>query len=118
MTPERAKELLPIITAFAEEKEVEEKPFGGSGWRVVRDTEWDNNSKFRIKGSEKLRPFTQLEACKFRFYRDGVHGEWQSPEAIQWVGIRLRNGWIPFDNADGWQCSIDGVTWQRCGVEE
>lgn len=52
MTQQQAKELLPIITAFAEGKEIQYKSRSGpiNKWTKVCDTSWSNDIlEFRIK---------------------------------------------------------------------
>lgn len=58
MTKEKAKELLPIIEAFANGKEVEY--FNGYEWTTTwHDTDFSDNSiNYRIKSEQKLVPFT------------------------------------------------------------
>lgn len=62
MTKEEAKELLPIIQAYAEGKPIQIKGLGGQ-WTDV-NYELDFNSKisyYRIKPETKLRPYATPE---------------------------------------------------------
>jgi hypothetical protein len=53
MNRERAKELLPIIQAFAEEKDIEERLIGANDWLVNPDPNFENiHFHFRIKPLE------------------------------------------------------------------
>ena len=64
MTREEAKELLPIIKAFAEGKVIE--IFDDEiGWAVEKENpKFDLNPKFyRIKPEPKYRPFKSQEEC-------------------------------------------------------
>ena len=64
MTREEAKELLPIIQAFAEGKVIE--IFDDEiGWAVEKENpKFDLNPKFyRIKPEPKCRPFESQEEC-------------------------------------------------------
>lgn len=60
MNREQAKELLPIIQAFAEGKTIQAA--GGRGWYDV-DNINSNSCKYRIKPEPKYRPFKDIEEC-------------------------------------------------------
>jgi hypothetical protein len=49
MTPERAKELLPVIQAFAEGKEIEMRTHPNNAWMPVAEASWLNSIEYRIK---------------------------------------------------------------------
>ena len=62
MTREDAKQLLPIIQAFAEGKCVETKT--GSGWVNMENMSFAGKPKaYRIKPESKYRPFANAEEC-------------------------------------------------------
>ena len=62
MTREEAKQLLPIIQAFAEGKCVETKT--GSGWVNMENMSFVGKPKaYRIKPEPKYRPFANAEEC-------------------------------------------------------
>ena len=62
MTREEAKQLLPIIQAFAEGKCVETKT--GSGWVNMENMSFAGKPKaYRIKPEPKYRPFKDAEEC-------------------------------------------------------
>ena len=62
MTREEAKQLLPIIRAFAEGKCVETKT--GSGWVNMENMSFTGNPKaYRIQSEPKYRPFANAEEC-------------------------------------------------------
>ena len=62
MTREEAKQLLPIIQAFAEGKCVETKT--GSGWVNMENMSFAGKPKaYRIKSEPKYRPFANAEEC-------------------------------------------------------
>lgn len=67
MDIERAKELLPIIQAFAEGKKVEMALFDNDGaiseWADVHFPKWLDNHIYRIKPEPKYRPFKDAEEC-------------------------------------------------------
>lgn len=67
MDIERAKELLPIIQAFAEGKKVEFALFDDDGaiseWSDVHFHKWVDNHIYRIKPEPKYRPFKYADEC-------------------------------------------------------
>lgn len=67
MDIERAKELLPIIQAFAEGKKIEMSSFDGDGalsvWSDVFSPTWRDDRDYRIKPEPKYRPFKDAEEC-------------------------------------------------------
>ena len=65
MTREEAKELMPIIQAFAEGKEIESRCIKGdkSLWYDDEDPSFDNDLEYRIKPETKYRPFKDAEEC-------------------------------------------------------
>ena len=62
MTREQAKELLPIIQAFAEGKTIEYS-YDGEHWERNDAPVWDCDVMFRIKPQPKYRPFKNQEEC-------------------------------------------------------
>lgn len=66
MTREEAKELLPIIQAFAEGKSIQNKIEGLTGWIDTEEIypEYDGQKvMYRIKPEPKFRPFKSQEEC-------------------------------------------------------
>ena len=66
MTREEAKELLPIIQAFAEGKSIQNKIEGLTGWIDTEEIypEYDGQKvMYRIKPESKYRPFKTQEEC-------------------------------------------------------
>lgn len=62
MTPKTAKELLPIIKAFSEGKQIQF--FGGTIWEDRNSLSFDSDSsRYRIKPEPKYRPFKTKEEC-------------------------------------------------------
>lgn len=62
MNRKQAKEMLPIIKAFAEGKGVEAKT--GSGWISIENMSFVGNpDSYRIKPEPKYRPFANAEEC-------------------------------------------------------
>ena len=65
MTREEAKQLLPIIQAFAEGKAIESRCIKGdkSLWYDDEDPSFDNDLEYRIKPEPNYRPFKDAEEC-------------------------------------------------------
>lgn len=69
MTPERAKELLPIITAFAEGKRIEWRnttDHNNQTWRECSNPDWYDDIHYRIApepAPPKYRPMTSGGRC-------------------------------------------------------
>lgn len=62
MNRNQAKEMLPIIQAFAEGKGVETKT--GSGWISIENMSFAGNpNSYRVKPEPKYRPFANAEEC-------------------------------------------------------
>lgn len=62
MTREEAKELLPIMQAFAEGKTIEYRESGGA-WKVAHTPTWSSHLFYRIKPEPRYRPFKTQEEC-------------------------------------------------------
>lgn len=81
MTREEAKELLPIIQAFAEGRTIQ--LFGRDGWTdLYKDFIFDISYRYRIKPEPKYRPFKDADEC------------WQEMlkhEPFGWVKEKERN---------------------------
>ena len=64
MNREQAKELLPIIQAFAEGKAIQSKYIDGSNtWWDDNDISFGDGVEYRIKPEPKYRPFKDAEEC-------------------------------------------------------
>ena len=70
MTREEAKQLLPIIQAFAEGKIIECRTKPGTisagipnEWTEIKEIGFWNGIEYRIKLKPKYRPFSNTEAC-------------------------------------------------------
>ena len=62
MTREEAKELMPVIQAFADGKDVETKT--GSGWMSIENMSFAGKpDSYRIKPEPKYRSFRNAEEC-------------------------------------------------------
>ena len=61
MTREEAKELLPIIQAFADGKTIQ--LFTNGIWEGAENPSFEELSRYRIKPEPKYRPFKTQEEC-------------------------------------------------------
>ena len=62
MNRNQAKELLPVIKAFSEGKDIETKT--GSGWISIENMSFTGNPKaYNIQSEPKYRPFANAEEC-------------------------------------------------------
>ena len=88
MTREEAKELLPIIKAFAEGKPIQDKIEGVTNWVDTDEInlEYEGQKiKHRIKPQQKYRPFETKEECwnemhkhpDFGWVKGNVTGEYK-----------------------------------------
>ena len=62
MTREEAKNLLPIIQAFAEGKTIQ--LFTNGIWEGAENPSFEELSRYRIKPEPKYRPFKSQEECR------------------------------------------------------
>lgn len=62
MTREETKELLPIMKAYSEGKEIEYS-YDGKTWIKACFPTWNPNLIYRIKPEPKYRPFKTQEEC-------------------------------------------------------
>ena len=91
MTREEAKELLPIIQAFAEGKTIEYRGLGGE-WKAAHTPTWSSHLFYRIKPEPKYRPFKTKEEC---------WNEMQNHQPFGWLKSK-KNGSF---------CCIGEVSW-------
>ena len=98
MTREEAKQLLPIIQAFSEGKEIEGLYKGTkSPWFKIKDMNFNEGIIFRIKSEPKYRPFNDAEEC------------WKE------MGKHKPFGWVK-DKKDGHHALITAVDDDTCGM--
>ena len=62
MTREEIKNLLPVMQAFAEGKEIQSKTLTGN-WVDVTNPDFDTTRCYRIKPEPTYRPFRNVEEC-------------------------------------------------------
>ena len=62
MTREKAKEMLPIIQAYAEGKAIQYRNIEGE-WEDIEEPSFSEYIEYRIKPEPKYRPFKDREEC-------------------------------------------------------
>ena len=67
MTREEAKEMLPIIKAFAEGKTIQ--LFTNGIWEGAENPSFEELSRYRIKPEPKYRPFKSQEECRNEMHK-------------------------------------------------
>ena len=90
MTREEAKELLPIIQAFAEGKTIQ--LFTNGIWEDAKNPTFESGAMYRIKPEPKHRPFKSQEECwnemikhqPFGFVKSKVKGYFHLIGLVQW----------------------------------
>ena len=82
MTREEAKELLPIIQAFAEGKAIQQTD--GYDWYDLDDPDFmANGNYYRIKPETKYRPFKNADECWQEMLKHQPFGWIKSKEATE-----------------------------------
>ena len=90
MTREEAKEMLPIIKAFAEGKTIQ--LFTNGIWEGAENPSFEELSRYRIKPEPKYRPFKSQEECwnemlkhqPFGWVKSKVKGYFHLIGLVQW----------------------------------
>ena len=99
MNRNQAKELMPIIQAFAEGKAIESRCIKGdkSLWYDDEDPSFDDDLEYRIKPEPTYRPFKDAEEC--------------------WLEMQKHQpfGWVK-DKKDGHHALITAVDDDTCGM--
>lgn len=103
MNRKQAKEMLPIIKAFAEGKGVETKT--GSGWISIENMSFAGNpDSYRIKPEPKYRPFANVEECWTEMKKHQPFGWVKDKKDGYYVLITaVDNGdYMPLSGNSGW----------------
>lgn len=124
MTKERAKELLPIITAFAEGKEIEGQYGDEKYWISAQQPLWNENVKYRIKPTPTYRPWKPEEVPVGAILRSkvtGVNAKWLIVYcALEGISVGSGNTVFMHETIfERYEHSTDnGKTWHPCGIQE
>ena len=101
MKREEAKELLPIIKAFAEGKTIQLKS-DTNIWVDIRNPNFNMKpSDYRIKPEPKYRPFKNQEECWLEMHKHPDFGWVKYKDSKSMYHIRvIGHGYILIDGAD------------------
>ena len=104
MTREEAKELLPIIKAFAEEKPIQDKIEGVTDWVDTDEINLEYEGKkikHRIKPEPKYRPFKSQEECWNEMHKHPDFGwvKYKDSKSMYHIHV-VGHGYILIDGAD------------------
>ena len=107
MTREEAKQLLPIIQAFADGKNIQ--LLDECDWHDVYETDfYGNTDKYRIKPEPKYRPFRNVEEC---------WQEMQKHQPFGWLKDTDTGGYIIISELDDEDIEISGNNgWDYVGL--
>lgn len=88
MTREEAEQLLPIIKAFSEGKEIEGLYKGTkSPWFKIKDMDFNEGIIFRIKPESKYRSFANAEECWQEIQKHQPFGWVKDTEANEYLNV-------------------------------
>ena len=108
MNRKEAAELLPIIKAFSEGKEIEGLYKGTkSPWFKIKDMHFNEGIIFRIKPETKYRPFKDIEEC---------WSEMQKHQPFGWIKDKSGNKLI-IENVDS-RGSVEVYNGGACSFNE
>ena len=107
MTKEESKQLLPIIQAFADGKNIQ--LLDECEWHDVYETDfYGNTDKYRIKPEPKYRPFRNVEEC---------WQEMQKHQPFGWLKDTDTGGYIIISELDDEDIEISGNNgWDYVGL--
>ncbi len=114
MTREQAKELLPIIQAFAEGKEIEIKTKEGSEWDKLEedDMQYIDFQKCDLRIKPAYRPFKDTKEC---------WNEMQKHQPFGWVKDKKVNDYYIIDGvyySDNFNCSVASMSGEAFNYKE
>ena len=115
MTKEEAKELLPIIQAFAEGKTIE--ICDNRGWRylIIGSPKFDcEPSCYRIKPEPKYRPFKNADECWTEMQKHQPFGWLKRKDCNEYNLLTSVDGSV---ECEGVRIDSDGFGWDRVNDE-
>jgi len=89
MTPERAKELLPIIQAYAEGKTIQYRANINVGWRDAGGPRWDDDFEYRIKPEPKVIYVNEYENGDMAVCKTKARAEAEADSEFRENGILM-----------------------------
>lgn len=124
MTREEAKELLPIIQAWAEGKSIQYQTDSGSWSDITKDLYTGNHpSLYRVKPEPKYRPFKSQEECcnemlkhqPFGWIKNNDNKRLRNIDSIGNSSIDIKGSTLYFDVALNVYSFVDGTPF---GIKE
>ena len=124
MTREEAKELLPIIQAWAEGKSIQYQTDSGSWSDITKDLYTGNHpSLYRVKPEPKYRPFKSQEECleemlkhpPFGWIKNNDNKRLRNIDSISNSSIDIKGSTLYFDVALNVYSFVDGTPF---GIKE
>lgn len=127
MNRNQAKDLLPIIQAYAEGKAIESRCIKGdkSLWYDDEDLSFDNDFEYRIKPETKYRPFKNAEECwqemlkhqpfGFMKFKDTESGYYMLTGISRGVGVGINDSLFSYDRVFDDYTFADGTPF---GIKE
>ena len=127
MNRKEAKELMPIIQAFAEGKAIESRCIKGdkSLWYDDEDPSFDDDLEYRIKPEQKYLPFKDAEECwqemqkhqpfGFMKFKDTESGYYMLTGISRGVGVGINDSLFSYDRVFDDYTFADGTPF---GVKE
>ena len=101
MNRQRAKDLLPIIKAFAENRPIERRTIGATNWadtnQICLQLYEEKKIEYRIKPEPKYRPFKSVEECWHEMQNHHPFG-WIKRNG-KYVNITLVSGESSYDDS-------------------
>ena len=115
MNRNQAKELLPVIKAFSEGKDIETKT--GSGWISIENMSFAGNpDSYRIKLEPKYRPFKGAEECwnemqkhhPFGWIKEKHSDRYSLVTEVNGLSIKVKEGCL-FTDSVKYYTFVDGT---------
>ena len=115
MNRNQAKELLPVIKAFSEGKDIETKT--GSGWISIENMSFaGNHDSYRIKLEPKYRPFANAEECwkemqkhqPFAWVKEKHSDRYSLITEVNGLSIKVKEGCL-FTDSVKYYTFVDGT---------
>ena len=105
MNRKEAKELMPIIQAFAEGKAIESRCIKGdkSLWYDDEDPSFDDDLEYRIKPEPTYRPFKDVEECWMEMQKHQPFYWLKSKKDGYYSFITMLNYRFRLNGYDGWR---------------
>lgn len=99
MTREATKNLIVVMQAYVDGKQIQYTDGESEYWIDVESPEWDPNYDYRIKPEPKYRPFAHADEC------------WREMQKHQPFGImssKNRKDYMAFESLDDGICNFNG----------